>query len=120
VTFWAGGLLVLGFISGPAVTVVGVVLIGVGMTTASQVWMFLLQDSLPPQVMGRGFTAAAVLLYAGDAIGLAVFGGLVDHVAVTTLIAAGGVLMGGSVLVQWVLARCRTPTRNVHVVGAME
>lgn len=110
VGLWAAGLLILGCTGGPVLTVAGVVVIGVGITTAAQARMYMLQHSLPPGVMGQGFSAAAVLLYAGDTISLAVFGGLADSFAATTLIAAAGVLLAVSVVAQWTLIRVKWPS----------
>lgn len=103
VACWATGLTVLGLTHGYLLTAVGVLLLGVGITTAAQARMFILQSSLPPHVMGQGFSAAAVLLYAGDAFSLTVFGGLSDNVSATTLITAAGLLMGLSALLPLLL-----------------
>ncbi|MFD5655210.1 MFS transporter [Streptomyces sp. NPDC127039] len=108
---WAAGLTVLGLTDGYLLTAVGVLLLGVGITTAAQARMFMLQSSLPPHVMGQGFSAAAVLLYAGDAFSLTVFGGLSDSVPATTLMAAAGILMAASVLLPLLLHVCRSGAR---------
>lgn len=109
VALWSFGLIILGFTDGPALTTAGVMLLGAGITTAAQARMFVLQHSLPPQVMGQGFSAAAVLLYAGDTVSLGVFGSLAGEIQATTLIGAGGIVLAVSVAAQWVLVRTRWP-----------
>lgn len=115
---WATGLVVLGFTDGYPLTVVGVVLLGVGITTAAQARMFILQSSLPPHVMGQGFSAAAVMLYAGDAFSLVVFGALSDLFPPTALIAVAGLLMAISVLVPLLLHVRRSRSQAAQTASA--
>ncbi len=110
VLVWSAGLLCLGVTNGRVLTVVGVLLLGIGITTAAQARMFILQTQLPRAVMGQGFSSAAVLLYFGDTVSLVGFGAFADHVPVGVLITVAGAAMLGSVMVLGLVgSRGRSP-----------
>lgn len=74
VVIWSVGLITIGLAPNRLVVALGVAILGVGVSLASQSRAFLLQKNIPRWAIGQGFAAAAVLLYGADLLSLTLFG----------------------------------------------
>jgi len=70
---WAVGIAVTAVPAGASPLVIGGVLQGSGIAVTAASRTFVLQQTLPATMIGRGFAAAAVLLYLADTISHALF-----------------------------------------------
>lgn len=93
VLIWAGGLLMIGLAPHRVLVALGVVVLGVGVSVASQSRAFLLQHHVPRWAIGQGFAASAVLLYGADALSLAAFAAVNSAMGAPATVVLSGVLM---------------------------
>ena len=98
VLVWAGGLLIIGLAPNRLLLALGVAVLGVGVSLASQSRAFLLQHHVPRWAIGQGFAASAVLLYGANALSLAAFGAVNSALGASRTVVLGGVLMLVSLL----------------------
>ncbi|EIT86054.1 hypothetical protein A374_07031 [Fictibacillus macauensis ZFHKF-1] len=90
---WGCGVVLLGFVSEPSFYIVCVVIVAIGVPIAGLSRVYLLQQWLPQDKLGRGFSFNAVLLYIANSASLALFGWLSYYVSVATLMKSCGLIM---------------------------
>lgn len=113
VVVWTTGLLLIGLGGNRVLVTVGVVVLGAGISLASQTRAFLLQHHVPRWAIGQGFAASAVLLYSADALSLIAFGALNGTIGAEHTVAIAGGLMLASLVIAlglWRLIPVRTAT----------
>lgn len=93
VLIWAGSLLLIGLAPHRTPVALGVAVLGVGVSLASQSRAFLLQRHIPRWAIGQGFAAAAVLLYGADALSLLVFAAAGSALGAPWTVVLSGALM---------------------------
>ncbi|WP_001099355.1 hypothetical protein [Bacillus cereus] len=71
---WGIGILLLGFTFNIPFYFVGVLIVGIGLPLAGLTRVYILQKLVPKDMLGRGFSFNAFLLYLADTISLFVFG----------------------------------------------
>lgn len=90
---WGGGILFLGSVEQPPLLFVGAAIVGVGMPLAGLSRVYLLQQLVPEEMMGRGFSFNAMLLYLANVISLGVFAFLSTLIPLPKLFLASGTLI---------------------------
>ena len=93
VCLWACGLFTLGTTDNRALVTVCVAVAGAGLSLASQARVYILQTQLPRNLLGQGFSAAAVLLYAANTASLVGFEILASRWGTNALIILSGTLL---------------------------
>lgn len=93
VIVWGLGFLIIGLAPHKAIVAIGVIVLGIGVSVASQSRAFLLQHHVPRWAIGQGFAAAAVLLYLADFLSLSIFGGLNTAIGVRPTVILSGAAM---------------------------
>ena len=72
---------------------VGVLIVGIGLPLAGLTRVYILQKLVPKDMLGRGFSFNAVLLYLADTISLFVFGILSIFISIHTIFIICGIGM---------------------------
>lgn len=102
---WGLGILALGFADRLPIFFASVLIAGLGQPLAGLSRVSLLQQFVPEDKMGRGFSVNATLLYLANVISLWIFGLLAEQVPIPALMAANGILMILTSLVYLYLTR---------------
>lgn len=89
---WGVGLTCLGFAYGLPSYFVGVLIVAMGMPLASLSRVFLIQQIVPEDKLGRGFSFNGVLLYLSNVISLSFFGLLSTYIPIRTIFFLCGIL----------------------------
>ncbi|WP_371410164.1 MFS transporter [Bacillus pseudomycoides] len=71
---WGIGIFLLGFTFNIPFYFVGVFIVGIGLPLAGLTRVYILQKLVPKDMLGRGFSFNAVLLYLADTASLLIFG----------------------------------------------
>jgi DHA3 family macrolide efflux protein-like MFS transporter len=90
---WGVGILTLGIARHPSAIFLGIVLVGAGMPLSGLSRVYLLQALVPEEMLGRGFSLSAMLLYLANVASLAVYGALAAYVPLPLLSIGSGGLM---------------------------
>ncbi|XXM70806.1 MFS transporter [Lysinibacillus sphaericus] len=90
---WAAGIMVIGIFYGILPLFLGAAIVGLGLPLAGLARVYLLQTLIPQDMLGRGFSFNAFLLYLANAIALAVYGVLVSYLSIETLFIVSGICM---------------------------
>ncbi|EDL64516.1 MFS transporter [Bacillus sp. SG-1] len=92
-TIWAIGIIVIGTFYGILPLFLGAVIVGIGLPLAGLARVYLLQTLVPQDMLGRGFSFNAFLLYLANTLALTIFGVLVSYFAINSLFIISGVIM---------------------------
>ncbi|MCA0988714.1 MFS transporter [Guptibacillus algicola] len=90
---WGGGVLYYGVLYGVEHFLIGAILVGIGIPIAGLARVYILQTIVPEEMLGRGFSTNAVLLYLANTLSLALFGVLAAFVPIQSLMIGSGCLM---------------------------
>ncbi|WP_270180694.1 MFS transporter [Alkalihalobacillus sp. CinArs1] len=92
-SIWGGGVLYYGLFYDVEHFVIGAMLVGIGIPIAGLARVYILQTLVPEEMLGRGFSTNAVLLYLANTVSLALFGALAAFIPIQTLMVGSGCLM---------------------------
>ncbi|WP_377891102.1 MFS transporter [Alkalihalobacillus sp. R86527] len=90
---WGGGVLYYGILYEVEHFVIGAILVGIGIPIAGLARVYILQTIVPEEMLGRGFSTNAVLLYLANTLSLVLFGALAAFVPIQSLMIGSGCLM---------------------------
>lgn len=90
---WGVGVFTLAWASLIPLYFVGILIAGIGMPLAGLSRVFLLQQLVPEDKLGRGFSFNAMLLYLANVLSLGLFGLLSSYVSIQTLFFICGAMM---------------------------
>lgn len=90
---WGSGIVVLSLASGPIGYFIGMIVSALGLPLSGLARVYLLQKFVPREMLGRGFSFNAVLLYAANLLSLALFAGLATFIPISSLFLGSGLLM---------------------------
>nr|WP_255257266.1 MFS transporter [Bacillus sp. AFS014408] len=90
---WGIGIFILGFTFNIPFYFVGVFIVGIGLPLAGLTRVYILQKLVPKDMLGRGFSFNAVLLYLADTISLFVFGILSIFISINFIFIICGIGM---------------------------
>ncbi|PYZ96443.1 MFS transporter [Alteribacter lacisalsi] len=90
---WGAGIIVIGLAPALPVYFIGAGIVALGLPVAGLARVYLLQTLVPEDMLGRGFSFNAVLLYTSNVISLGVYGGLSLVVPANMLFLVNGMLM---------------------------
>ncbi|EEM04959.1 hypothetical protein [Bacillus pseudomycoides] len=90
---WGVGIFLLGFTFNISFYFVGVCIVGIGLPLAGLTRVYILQKLVPKDMLGRGFSFNAVLLYLADTISLFVFGILSIFISLNVMFIMCGIGM---------------------------
>ncbi|WP_243523332.1 MFS transporter [Bacillus pseudomycoides] len=90
---WGIGIFLLGFTFNISFYFVGVCIVGIGLPLAGLTRVYILQKLVPKDMLGRGFSFNAVLLYLADTISLFVFGILSIFISIHVIFIICGIGM---------------------------
>ncbi|WP_439741308.1 MFS transporter [Bacillus pseudomycoides] len=90
---WGVGIFLLGFTFNISFYFVGVCIVGIGLPLAGLTRVYILQKLVPKDMLGRGFSFNAVLLYLADTISLFIFGILSIFISLNVMFIMCGIGM---------------------------
>ncbi|MDP5276264.1 MFS transporter [Chengkuizengella axinellae] len=87
---WGIGLVFLGFAMNIPMYFVGAAVVGIGIPITGLTRVYIIQNYIPEDMHGKGFSLNAVLLYLADTISLIIFGVLSTFVSLNLLFVVNG------------------------------
>jgi DHA3 family macrolide efflux protein-like MFS transporter len=90
---WGIGVFILGFADHMSFYFIGGLIVAIGLPISGLSRVYLLQNIIPPDKLGRGFSSNAVLLYFGNLISLGLYGSIAPFVETSILFIFSGVMM---------------------------
>jgi DHA3 family macrolide efflux protein-like MFS transporter len=111
---WGLGVLLLGSAFNLALCFLSVVIAGVGMPLAGLSRVYLLQQHVPEEQMGRGFSFNAMLLYLSNVLSLGIFGWISRYVPLGVLFLFCGGMMAATACYSLYLLR-KAPGEHPYI-----